>query len=254
MNAFLEAVLADPDNDAPRLVYADHLSEGGHPRGELISLQIAVARGKSGEGVAARISQLIDVCWQELASAVRAAGVDRFCVRRGFVEAIGINTKRLDELPTIMRHAPVQELQLTGPREGAMRLAQMRELLRVRTVDLTNIGLGNRRCAELLRSEFFANVSSLKLSGNGLGPPAIRALLRAAPNLPCLEHLYLDANKLGPDAVEQLVRSPLVAQLLTLQVDDHDIGDEAAEVLERSNCGPTRCHDSPYEQSGVWFP
>jgi uncharacterized protein (TIGR02996 family) len=39
--ALLEAVYADPDADAPRIVYADWLASLGHPRGELISLQLA---------------------------------------------------------------------------------------------------------------------------------------------------------------------------------------------------------------------
>lgn len=44
--ALLEAVYADPDADAPRLVYADWLASLGHPRGEFIGLQIA--RGHAG--------------------------------------------------------------------------------------------------------------------------------------------------------------------------------------------------------------
>lgn len=37
----LEAIYADPDADAPRLVYADWLASLGHPRGEFIGLQLA---------------------------------------------------------------------------------------------------------------------------------------------------------------------------------------------------------------------
>lgn len=41
----LEAIYAAPDDDAPRLVYADALLERGDVHGELINLQIARARG-----------------------------------------------------------------------------------------------------------------------------------------------------------------------------------------------------------------
>jgi uncharacterized protein (TIGR02996 family) len=44
---FLAAVYAAPDEDAPRAVYADWLTERGDPRGEFISLQLARAAGKS---------------------------------------------------------------------------------------------------------------------------------------------------------------------------------------------------------------
>lgn len=43
--ALLEAVYADPDADAPRLVYADWLASLGHPRGEFIGLQLAREHG-----------------------------------------------------------------------------------------------------------------------------------------------------------------------------------------------------------------
>jgi uncharacterized protein (TIGR02996 family) len=40
----LAQILADPDDDRPRLVYADALMERGDPRGELIAVQCALAR------------------------------------------------------------------------------------------------------------------------------------------------------------------------------------------------------------------
>ena len=41
---FLHAIQAEPDADAPRLVYADWLGERGDPRGELITVQCALER------------------------------------------------------------------------------------------------------------------------------------------------------------------------------------------------------------------
>ncbi|HEY2147185.1 MAG TPA: TIGR02996 domain-containing protein, partial [Pirellulales bacterium] len=43
-DAFLQAILADPEDDAPRLIYADWLEERGDPRGEFIRLQCALER------------------------------------------------------------------------------------------------------------------------------------------------------------------------------------------------------------------
>jgi uncharacterized protein (TIGR02996 family) len=42
----LAKIYAAPEDDAPRLVYADHLTERGDPRGELINLQVRRARGE----------------------------------------------------------------------------------------------------------------------------------------------------------------------------------------------------------------
>lgn len=44
-DAFLAAIYAAPDDDAPRLVFADALTERGNLRGEFISLQLARAKG-----------------------------------------------------------------------------------------------------------------------------------------------------------------------------------------------------------------
>jgi uncharacterized protein (TIGR02996 family) len=42
--AFLQALLQTPDDDTPRLIYADWLEEQGDPRGEFIRLQCALAQ------------------------------------------------------------------------------------------------------------------------------------------------------------------------------------------------------------------
>src|ERR1043165_3448158 len=55
----LALVYAAPDDDGPRLVYADALLERGDPRGELIALQIARARGPVSDDARAREAELL---------------------------------------------------------------------------------------------------------------------------------------------------------------------------------------------------
>ena len=43
-DAFLHDILAHPDDDAPRLIYADWLDEHNDPRGEFIRTQCALAQ------------------------------------------------------------------------------------------------------------------------------------------------------------------------------------------------------------------
>jgi uncharacterized protein (TIGR02996 family) len=43
-DAFLQAIREEPDDDRPRLVFADWLEEQGNPRGELIRIQCTLAR------------------------------------------------------------------------------------------------------------------------------------------------------------------------------------------------------------------
>ena len=46
-DAFFQAILETPDDDLPRLAYADWLEERGDPRGEFIHLQCRLARMNS---------------------------------------------------------------------------------------------------------------------------------------------------------------------------------------------------------------
>jgi uncharacterized protein (TIGR02996 family) len=43
-DAFLADIIANPDDDGVRLIYADYLDERGDPRGEFIRVQIERAR------------------------------------------------------------------------------------------------------------------------------------------------------------------------------------------------------------------
>ncbi len=62
---FLTAIVNAPDDDAPRSVYADWLSEEGDPRGELINLQLARARGVTDETARARELELLSPQYAE---------------------------------------------------------------------------------------------------------------------------------------------------------------------------------------------
>src|SRR5262245_46917946 len=55
--AFLQAILANPDDDHLRLIYADWLEERGDPRGEFIRVQIELAAADV-EGEGTRLKEL----------------------------------------------------------------------------------------------------------------------------------------------------------------------------------------------------
>lgn len=58
-DALLAAIYAAPDDDGPRLVYADALTERGDPRGEFIALQIQHARGTKSPSTLRRERELL---------------------------------------------------------------------------------------------------------------------------------------------------------------------------------------------------
>ncbi|HEY1551044.1 MAG TPA: TIGR02996 domain-containing protein [Kofleriaceae bacterium] len=53
------AIIASPDDDTPRSVYADWLLERGDPRGEFIALQLEHAAGRSTRAKLVREGELL---------------------------------------------------------------------------------------------------------------------------------------------------------------------------------------------------
>lgn len=85
---FLAAIRAAPDDDAPRLIYADWLDEHGQPeRAEFIRVQCELARRESPE-LRKRESELLAGRRDELAEPLTAPGL-QFRFWRGFVVAFG---------------------------------------------------------------------------------------------------------------------------------------------------------------------
>jgi uncharacterized protein (TIGR02996 family) len=119
-DAFLQAIVAEPDDDGLRLMYADWLEENGDPRGEFIRLQCALAGMRYGDprrhGMDSRARELLarygNGWLRPLSRWVR-----RGAFRRGFVERITVNAQvYLDHEADILRAAPIQHvlLDLTG--------------------------------------------------------------------------------------------------------------------------------------------
>lgn len=105
----LEGVLADPDDDAARLVYADHV---GGERGELVALQ---CRPRPTPAQRRRIAELLAkhaYAWTH--DVRRAAKAAEF--RRGFVTSITIAASRwADSGVALLAANPIEELVLLVP-------------------------------------------------------------------------------------------------------------------------------------------
>jgi uncharacterized protein (TIGR02996 family) len=98
----LAAVLAAPDDDAPRLVYADWLDERGDPRGELVRLQLLGSGATAAQ--LARIDELLRQHRRRwLWPLVWRADEVRF--ERGFPVSVRVGST-IWELVHVMAHAP----------------------------------------------------------------------------------------------------------------------------------------------------
>src|SRR5579885_144501 len=169
--AFRAAILEDPDDDGPRLIYADWLEERGDPRGEFIRLQCALARMPAGDDrrgdLRARELALLrehEAAWAEPLRPL-ASG---WKWRRGFVERVTTDARQfLTHAGTLFRLAPVREVQFRNAARHVALLAASPHLGRLTGLDLSRNWLGDDGLAALLASPHLGRVRSLNLSGNG---------------------------------------------------------------------------------------
>jgi uncharacterized protein (TIGR02996 family) len=208
-NALLAAVCADPDDDTPRLVFADWLDEHDEPeRAEFIRLQIQSAKlpdGKRKAQLQSREEELLEAHTEEWTEPLRefegSRTGDFYIFRRGFVEVIGSDGEIMaEEGDRVFELAPIREIKFADLEEYAD-LAKCKWFLRLNALDLKGSGLSHYfDPAPLIKSRYLANLKRLRLAGeddNGhLDLKGVKALV-AAKYLGNVEDLDLSGNWLN---------------------------------------------------------
>ncbi len=206
--AFLNAISDRPEDDLPRLVYADYLEETGAPeRAEFIRVQIELANLPEGDarwsGLDARQNELQKdrPDWR-----LPIRGIQRF--RRGFVESIAVTADWLIDAPEpVLLLAPIRELRVINADNSVSALAGVAGLERIETLDLRNNNFGKTE--------------------------RLTRFLDAAP-LSSMTRLLLQNNRIWSDGVETLIGHPRAAQLRTLDLSGNPIGDGGAAHLAQA--------------------
>ncbi len=258
-DAFLRSICETPDDDTPRLAFADWLQENGdEPRAEFIRVQIELARG--GEDVRLRQREQ-DILmeqgerWAELIRGIglrlapfhrptpaRSHGIE---YRRGFpfgVEIADEYDEFADRASKLFQLAPIQRIVLYYQHQYE-KTARCPELLRVRELSLDRSGFGTADLEVLFRTSFLKNLVRLDLiadEDNGhIAPEGLRVLGRATC-LPALRYLDLSYNYSGwwmdggIDWMTCLLEGELVEQLESLRLCGSRMDDLKAEMLAGS--------------------
>ena len=188
------AVVADPNDEAPRRALAAYYDGRGDPRGELIRIQLETA---AKEAVGTRDGKLIDREHKLISAHGRAWAapladlVTGYRFHRGLVGEVKLPLDRfLDVAPTLFTVAPIQHVDLTAPRA---------------------------RWSELLRSPHLGRLTSLSLDRLDLGDEEARAIA-GAEAMRTLRWLSLAKNKIGRAGVDALAASPWLASLAVLDL------------------------------------
>lgn len=204
----LKAVLADPDNDAPRLSYADwcerQSDESTKARAEFIRLQIEIAlmsnqsldRGMAYQQMY-RVMKLYDAHHVEWTSGIRALvyGVE---FNRGFVELVRLSTRDfLDSATQLFDVAPIRHLDLTNVSANADELFSSPYLERIRSLRMDNCGLNDNHLQILASSPHVGELRWLSVRENGIGMNGIDALAQSQ-HLKKLTYSNFTGNHVDP--------------------------------------------------------
>ncbi|HEX4610738.1 MAG TPA: TIGR02996 domain-containing protein [Urbifossiella sp.] len=258
--ALLAAVRARPDDDTPRLVYADWLDDAGttpadHARARFIRVQVERARigDRRRPPLAARairlnaeaaelIYQFRDVWLHGLPPAALRLRSDRLFFQRGFLNLVNMPAAEVPAAsPGLWEREPVAQVDLDGTAAEIGR-AVARPWLRGVGGFGIRLGQGDGGwddlAALLATGPLGPALGSLRLNHRGFTDAALRALA-ASTALPSLRDLYVGA---GCSAVgwAALVSAPLAGQFESLSLwawppfrgePDRWIGPDGAAVL-----------------------
>ncbi len=157
----LDAVLAAPEDDAPREVYADWLIARGDPRGDFIACQLAAARGAAEAGSRARA--LFATHGEAWAAALGGVEPSDVTFERGFPVSCAARADALEGLRPGAAWSTVTRLEITG--------AAWRDALKVATALETLSGIAALSVAFDQDAELEEDAASwLALLGGGRAP------------------------------------------------------------------------------------
>lgn len=176
-----KAIVASPDDDAPRLVLSDLLQQRGDPHGELIALQVNHPNVTG--PVRTRITELLGQHAQRIAGDVHAHAT-KYEIARGFVDSVTMTAAKFGTHgERLFTEHPIRELVLRPLTDPALaKLATAHGLARVRALKLTHeIGRTTPTAlSKLLSSPHFERLEALELSNlNATDAAAAFAALRA---------------------------------------------------------------------------
>jgi uncharacterized protein (TIGR02996 family) len=236
--AFLRAIIADPDDDGPRLVYADWLEERGDPQGEFIRVQLALASLPEGDPrrweLEAREGSLLkdhESEWVGPLGRPLAGMLSGWAFRRGFIEELTVEARGLlPHADTVFRLAPIRHLQVYLARSRISQLANLPQLARLSTLGLDRNSLGDEGVGALASSPHLSQLAHLALRWNHVGDAGVEALAASAC-LPRLATLTLIGNEIGDRGALALARSASLSRLTALELYHNPLGQRGREAL-----------------------
>ena len=227
--AFIHQIRENPDDEFPRLVYADYLEEMGDVRGELIRLQCKLPKldvmGEPWRTTRRRIKELLNANAERWLAPLRDAGAEGIALRsfqRGLIERVVVKQgtaaqalERLCELEPALQyvelrvesHEQLQELELPAQvttldiSHNSFQdvsedfLSSLAWASSLRGFVARNCRLDDKQMSGLLNNQF-ENLTALSLDGNRFSWETLGELVKKHW-FPGIEDLSLCTNSIG---------------------------------------------------------
>lgn len=203
--ALLAGIVARPDDDTARLVYADWLQEHGDEEQAAFIRKSFWLASKSGLFASGKLEELnhnSEEQGKRWLRAVGIAGAEHPSFERGLVSGVSYWNAHalLAEAEVLFARAPITTLWVFG-QNGKMP--------------------GGERLPELFARPELSRLSRLWISLGGALPPGTWSALMACPYLTGLKALWLDSCGLDNDHLTELAANPRFAGLTELDLSDN---------------------------------
>lgn len=241
--ALLRAIVAHPDDDTPRLVYADWLEEHGDSEQagfirDSIKLAGMKKRAKGRTALRERLEELVAArCgnwYGPLGINFDTITIDRY--HRGFPYRVTFESSDavFAAADTVFAFVPIRglEIQTNGSEfdnESLPRFAAMPGLSRITDLRMYHhSSIAWQAWGQLFRSPHLSGLTRLDIANCGIYEPEAVQLAESAP-LANLIDLDLSFNSIGVDGAQALLDSPHLTKLKTLWLDHNFFGEEDGE-------------------------
>ena len=248
--ALIRSIVAHPDEDTPRLVYADWLDEHKqHERARLIRVQCSIVNLQAEE------KALIEKHGAEWGGPLFGACCENWKFHRGFPEEVTMRfSDYFDTLERLNDLTPLCHLHLIGGTDDRLRqLAALPAAHQIRSLEIdrpyteespssaNDCGVEGIRA--LAESPYLGGLRSLRLHSHRLGE-AGTDIVTGSPTFANLTHLALTdpdlrTNPAGTARMSRLIQSPHLSRLVELQYGDISLGAHALHRLRSVGPGPS---------------
>jgi len=269
-DALYRTICAQPDEDTPRLVFADLVEENGDAlRARFIRTQVALARLPTYDPawVSARQHEPDTAFgWamtRTLPKMPDGVGWHQFEFRRGFPWKVGVRSWAglWGAGDALFEAAPIQALDIGVHDCDLSDFAGWPHLARIHKLDVSDGWNDETDVTHLSESEYATNLSELGFEFGGLAPDGLRALagsplftrlkglelrsislpsallvdsLGAAREPGALSRLSLPFNRLDHADAEHVFRLPILREIQHLDVSDNPLGVGGVTALAES--------------------